>query len=223
MNEPTVTHEQVEAGQAVYNPRTLKLYDWVVLGLSNRFIWRCPTPRLLQHYNQHVSSNHLDVGVGSGFFVDRCKFPTNAPRLGLMDLNEAALRYAGRRVARYKPETFRCNVLETIPFQGAAFDSIAMHYLLHCLPGSLDSKAIVFDNLRNLLAPDGILFGATLLHEGVNRNFLARPLMAFYNQRGIFSNQQDGLSALRAQLEQRFQQVQIQTSGCCAIFNARNT
>jgi len=54
--------DETYAGQAIYNPVTLALYDIVVLGVSNRLIWRCPTPRILRLYNQHVTDNHLDVG-----------------------------------------------------------------------------------------------------------------------------------------------------------------
>ena len=64
-----VSDEQVTAGQAVYSKRVLRIYDFVVLGVSNRFIWKCPTQRLEQHYNQHITANHLDVGVGTGYFL----------------------------------------------------------------------------------------------------------------------------------------------------------
>jgi hypothetical protein len=36
-----VSPEQVAAGQAVYTKRMLGIYDLLVLGLSNRLIWRC--------------------------------------------------------------------------------------------------------------------------------------------------------------------------------------
>src|SRR5215208_4168433 len=58
--------DKAYAGQAIYNPATLALYDIVVLGISNRLIWRCPTRHILQLYNQHATGNHLDVGVGIG-------------------------------------------------------------------------------------------------------------------------------------------------------------
>ena len=96
--------EQVRAGQAIYTPRTLAVYDFIVLGLSNQLIWRCPTTHLLNHYNKHVSANHLDVGVGSGFFHDHCQFPSKTPRLGLLDLNDDALSFASSRVSRFAPE-----------------------------------------------------------------------------------------------------------------------
>ena len=57
---------QGASGPDIYGPRVLAAYDWAVLGFSNRQAWRCPTHLLLEHYNAHVSMNHLDVGVGSG-------------------------------------------------------------------------------------------------------------------------------------------------------------
>lgn len=70
--------ERAVAGQAVYTKRVLHVYDLFVLGFSNRFVWRCPTPALLAHYDRHVTANHLDVGVGTGYFLDRCHFPSAA-------------------------------------------------------------------------------------------------------------------------------------------------
>src|SRR5262245_54092712 len=166
-----VTTEQVKAGQAIYTQRTLALYDFLVLGVSNRFIWKCPTERLEDHYDKHVTANHLDVGVGTGYFLDRCRFPSTAPRVALMDLNADALQFASQRIARYKPETYRRNVLEPISVEAAKFDSVGMNYLLHCLPSSIESKAVVFDHLRALMNPNALMFGSTLVQGGVHRSW----------------------------------------------------
>jgi hypothetical protein len=63
----SVTPDWVDAGQSIYIKRTLNAYDFIVLGASNHLIWKCPTQRLVDHYNKHVTTNHLDVGVGKGF------------------------------------------------------------------------------------------------------------------------------------------------------------
>lgn len=216
-----VTSEQIHAGQAVYTPKMLAIYDVLVLGLSNRWIWKCPTPRLLAHYDRHVSGNHLDVGVGTGYFLDRCRFPTEAPRIALMDMNRDALQYAARRIARYEPETYVRNVLEPIDFDGAKFDSLGVNYLLHCLPGDMATKARAFDFLSPLMNPGAIVFGSTLLQGGVERSFAAQRLMAFYNSKGIFSNAQDDLETLTRELEKRFDAVSVETVGCAALFSAK--
>ena len=70
-----VSHEPNYAGQAIYSPITLAVYDLIVLALSNPLIWRCPTGRILQLYDRHVTDNHLDVGVGTRWYLDRCHFP----------------------------------------------------------------------------------------------------------------------------------------------------
>lgn len=80
------TTAQVHAGQAVYTRNILSAYDILVLGLSNRYIWQCPSARIESLYNTHVSANHLDVGVGTGYFLDRCRYPATKPRVALMDL-----------------------------------------------------------------------------------------------------------------------------------------
>src|SRR5687768_1328174 len=98
------------SGSSVYTPAVLRCYDAWVLGVSNRWIWRCPTRRLLAHYNAQVSGNHLDVGVGTGFFLDRCKFPVSSPRVALLDVNRHALAAAQRRIARYEPEIYEGDI-----------------------------------------------------------------------------------------------------------------
>jgi SAM-dependent methyltransferase len=217
----TITAKQIEAGQAVYTPKMLRLYDLFVLGFSNRLIWRCPTKHLLAMYDRHVTGNHLDVGVGTGFFLDRCRFPVDQPRLALMDLNANCLETTGRRVARYRPESYRVNVLDPIALGIKKFDSIGMNYLLHCLPGTIRTKSAAFRHLKSLLNPGGLMFGATLLHDGVRRNWAAQRVMALYNSKGIFGNAQDDLDGLKKVLAEHLTWVQVEVVGCAALFSGR--
>lgn len=209
------------AGQAIYSPTTLALYDLVVLGLSNPLIWRCPTRRILALYDRYVAPAHLDVGVGTGWYLDRCRFPSATPRVGLMDLNASSLAAAARRIARYRPEQYRADVLRPLAVRPAPFGSIALTYLLHCLPGSIAEKSVAFDTVLPLLAPDGVVFGATLLSTGVQRSAAARALMRLYNRKGVFSNAADSAVDLRAALERRFASVELEIVGCGALFVAR--
>jgi 2-polyprenyl-3-methyl-5-hydroxy-6-metoxy-1,4-benzoquinol methylase len=211
---------QVEAGQAVYTRRVLVAYDFLVLGVSNNFVWKCPSRRLLEHYDRRVTANHLDVGVGTGYFLDRCRFPSPAPRVALMDLNRNALDFAARRIERHNPETYVRNVLEPISFDAPKFDSVGVNYLLHCLPGSLESKSVVFDHLKALMNPGAVVFGSTLLQGGVPRSRAAKRLMDFYNKKRIFSNESDDLDGLKRALDQRFGAVSIEVVGCAALFSA---
>lgn len=213
--------EAVRAGQAAYTGWILKwVYDGLVLGFSNHRLWRCPTARLLDLYDVNVTSNHLDVGVGTGWYLDHCRFPDPEPRLALMDLNENSLAFAARRVARYRPETHRRNVLEPIRFDDPGFDSVGLMYLLHCLPGIMADKAVVFDHLRPLLNRGAVLFGATIVQGSAPRGPIAQRLMNLYNAKGVFSNREDTVEALDRELATRFPRHDVALVGCVAVFRA---
>ncbi|MDJ0570593.1 MAG: class I SAM-dependent methyltransferase [Pleurocapsa sp. MO_192.B19] len=212
--------EEVYRGQAVYSKLILAIYDLWVLGISNKFIWRCPTAIQLEHFNKNVTSNHLDIGVGTGYFLEHCRFPTESVRLGLMDLNQNSLEVTGKRLSKYNPETYKFNVLDAVDLDIEPFDSISLNYLFHCLPGSFPGKLIVLDNIDRLLRDKGILFGATILQQDVVKSYLANKLMDIYNQKGIFCNTQDKLGELDRFLSQKYSSYEISTEGCVALFRA---
>jgi 2-polyprenyl-3-methyl-5-hydroxy-6-metoxy-1,4-benzoquinol methylase len=216
-----VTPKQVEAGQSIYTKRTLAAYDFVVLGASNHFVWKCPTQRLVDHYNKHVTANHLDVGVGTGYFLERCQFPSSTPRVALMDLNSNVLEFAAQRIVQYNPETYRRNVLDPIFLDAEKFDSVGINYLLHCIPGSIESKSVAFDHLKALMNPNAIVFGSTLLQGDVQRSWMAKRLMDAYNRKGIFSNEQDDLEGLKQVLSKWFRNVSVEVVGCAALFSGQ--
>jgi len=215
-----VTEPALLPGAAPYSPRMLSLYDALVLGASNRLLWRCPTKELLALYQRHVTSRHMDVGVGTGYFLDRVTFPTPKPAIALVDLNPNSLEYAARRIARYAPTTHRANVLEPFQIPGGPYESVSLTYLLHCLPGDMASKSVFFDHLRPNLAPGAVIFGATILGQGVRHNVAARAVMRAYNKQGIFGNAQDTLDALHAALEKRFDRHTVEVRGVVALFTA---
>lgn len=138
-----------------------------------------------------------------------------------MDLNAESLAFAGARIARYEPEAYRQNVLEPISLDAEGFDSVGLNYLLHCLPGDVESKSIVFDHVATRMNPGAVIFGSTLLQGGVTPKWMARRLMAVYNRKGIFSNRQDDLAGLERALTQRFEDVSLEVVGCAALFSGR--
>ncbi len=215
------TSAQVAAGQAVYSKNALAAYDIVVLGISNRCIWKCPSARIEAHYNERVSDNHLDVGVGTGYFLDRCRFPSQSPRVALMDLNANSLEVASKRISRYTPETYRQDILQPVSASIPKFDSVGINYLLHCLPGSITEKAIAFDHLMPLMNRGATIFGSTILSNGVQKSWAAIGLMKFYNKQGIFSNSADDYPDLERALQERFEDVTLATVECVALFSGR--
>lgn len=213
------TPDQIEAGHAFYTKRTLAMYDLAILGYFSRFAWKCRSSRVLAHYDVHVTTNHLDVGVGTGYFLDRCDFGSASPRIALLDLSSACLETAARRISRYRPEIYTANVLEPISIETPRFDSVGINYVLHCLPGDIRSKGVVFSHLAALLNPGGVIFGATLLHDGVHRNVLARRVMDRNNAHGIFHNADDDLDGLTETLSCRLTDPVVEVVGCVAFFS----
>jgi Methyltransferase domain len=214
--------DEVEAGQRVYTPLVLRAYDLFVLGFSNRFVWRCRSSTMLGRYDGHVGARHLDVGVGTGWFLDRCRWPVESPKITLLDLNENSLSKASDRIRRYAPATVQANVLDPVDLGDARFDSIGANFLFHCLPGQLEWKvATVASNLRPYLASDGVLFGSTILGRGVAHNLLGRRLMHLYNRKGIFSNREDDERGLEQGLASELSDVEIDVVGTVALFAGR--
>ncbi len=213
-------NSSVEAGQAVYSKNVLSLYDLWVLGFSNTFLWKCPTKSLRDTFSLHVSLNHLDVGVGTGYYLEKCLSDTGR-RIALLDLNQNSLDAAAARISRFSPEVYRANILEPLELDCEKFDSISINYLLHCLPGSMLEKSAVFSHLREHLKADGILFGSTILGQETETGYFARKLMAVYNKKGIFDNTRDNVTDLRTALCKHFSQVEIRIIGCVAVFTAK--
>jgi hypothetical protein len=212
--------ERVEAGQAVYSPMVLRTYDAIVLGFSNRFLWRCPTKYLRRLYQRNVSARHLDVGVGTGYFLDKVEWPVAIPDIMLLDLNSNCLATASRRLRRFAPKAALANVLAPLPPLGT-FQSAGLCYLLHCLPGTMPEKAVVFDHLKPQLAAGARVFGATIVQGRAPRSKPARALMNLYNSKGIFSNADDAAEALDFALRARYRDVKLWLIGTVALFEAR--
>ncbi len=208
----------LEKGYMAYTRRSLAFYDWWVLGICNKLIWKCPTEELEALYREHVSDNHLEVGAGTGYFLEKT-LPEGKPRVALLDINRDCLEVASKRISDYRPEIHQENILEPLELHGAGYDSIAINYLLHCLPGNLDIKAgKVMDYLAPYLHDNGTLFGSTILGADIKKPILASLLMARYNKKGIFSNAQDSLGAVMEALSTRFKTFNVEVQGCVVLF-----
>jgi len=211
---------KVKKSQEIYTKNTLNLYDFWVHYISNKYAWKCSRDKLLEHYNNSISNNHLDVGVGTGYLLNKSKFSIDNPRIGLMDLNENCLTKTSKVIERYNPTIYQRNILDEIEFKDEKYDSICLNYVLHCIPGSFKEKGIVFKNLKLLLNVNGTLFGTTILYQNVSRNLFSKILMKIYNYKGIFNNSLDNEIDLKNQLNKYFDNVEVHVEGCVALFKA---
>lgn len=209
---------EVSRGQAVYTRRTLPAYDVFVLGFMNHVVWRCPTSALTRHYEQHLGAEHVEVGVGTGYFLDRAA--SQLLRLTLVDLNQDALAHAGRRLARFQPRAITANALDPWPLPRASADSVGLGYLLHCLPGDFAVGGKAIAHAARVVRDDGCVFGATILSSGVRHTWLSRSQLRLLNARGVFHNRHDDLAGLRAALGSEFHKYEISVRGAVALFVA---
>src|SRR4029077_17877512 len=136
--------------------------------------------------------------------------------------NSNSLRFAARRLRRYSPHTHRANVLEAWSLPEGAFDSVAMVNLLHCVPGTLRDKSVVFEHAQSVLAPGGVLFGATVLGREADHTKRSRKTMERFNSRGVFCNLDDRREDLEAGLSDVFATHQVEVQGAVALFTAHN-
>lgn len=207
-------------GIKAYTPLSLKLYDWWVLRVSNRYAWKCATERhLIPHFRNNMKNNHLDVGVGTGYYLT---YTPDSCTISLLDLNISSLEAANARVGRNRVKaSILHDVFEPYPSNlQEQFDSVSMFYLLHCLPGEMSDKAEVIANASSVLTKEGCLFGATILGDEAGHNVFGRKLMKIYNKKGIFSNRTDSAEALASLLTRYFHHVEIVVEGRVALFKA---
>ncbi len=219
MSQPS--QRDIIAGQKIYHPWALKLYDFVVLWFSNKWAWRCTREQQLQHYQENISNKHLDVGVGTGYYLNKINFNTQTPQLTLMDLNQNCLNYCGQLLARYKPILYKHDIFQPMDDLNDHFDSIGLNYVLHCVPGSMEQKKAIIQNLAKKLKSNGVLFGTTILGNSAPHNGLGKYLMSLYNRKKFFTNQNDSLEHLKTLLESVFQEVRLETVGVVALFSAQ--
>jgi SAM-dependent methyltransferase len=206
-------------GQRDSGRELLNLYDPIVLGPIARFVWRCPAERLLDNYRRHCRDRHLDVGPGTGYFVARSGLPPGS-EVTLLDPNAAVLRHAASRLRDLKISSVEADVLKPLPVQGP-FESAALSLVLHCLPGPLERKAGAIANVAAVLAPGGVLFGATVLGLDGPHTRLSRAVLRAFNRRGAFDNLEDSEASVRGMLAASFERIELEQVGSIAIFAAR--
>src|SRR6185295_9420702 len=155
----------------------------------------------------YMSRNHADVGVGTGYFLDRCHYQPGEVRIGLFDLQKNCLDYTSKRLARFRPETYQSNALGGI---------------LHCIPGDFTAKGTVFDALRPLMKPRARIFGYTILNKEVTKTALSRFVYFILQKLKVINGTEDSASQLMTELNKRFQTSEVNVIGCVAIFVAQS-
>jgi SAM-dependent methyltransferase len=205
-------------GQSGYNPFMLAIYDPWVLGFMSRAVWHLPVTPVVQRYRRNLRQRHLDVGPGTGYFIEKAAPPADT-EITLLDPNPHVLRRAGRRLAAFQPTAVQADVMKPLPIDGP-FDSAALSFVLHCLRGPIENKANAIRNIAHVLAPGGVLFGGTVLGIDEQHSKPARAFLRAANKEGGFDNLGDTAAGIRRILSESFSDVQMETVGSAALFTA---
>ena len=205
-------------GQADYNRLVLNLYDPLVVGPIAKFIWRSPKDRLVERYRRFIRPNHLDVGPGTGYFLDRSGLPDGSA-VTIVDPNPNVLRHVRGRLKQFNVTAVEADVLKPLPVQGP-FDSAALHLVIHCRPGPSERKSKAVQNVAAVMADDGTLFGASVLGRSGPHNRAARALLRVFNRQGGFDNLDDSEESLHRMLSASFEEVELGVIGSIAVFSA---
>ena len=206
-------------GQSEYTPFMLGIYDRFVIGFMAGVVLRCPIPPLLDQYERFVAHRHLDVGPGTGYFLDRANVAGDID-ITLLDPNPHVLAHASRVLERRQPIAVEADVLKPLPLSDR-FDSAALNMVLHCLPGPQRNKARAVRNVAAVLEPEGVLFGATVLGRSGRHTPPARAFLAIANRGGGFDNLGDTVEGLHEILADSFDDVSVEEVGSAARFVAR--
>lgn len=205
-------------GQKDYGPALLAIYDLWVLGFMTRVVLRSPTETMSDRYRSQIGRRHLDIGPGSGYFLDKAS--PDGTQLTLLDPNPDVLEHCKKRLARLDPTVVEADALKPLPVIGP-FDSIGINAVLHCLPGPMEAKSPAISNAAAVLDPEGVLFGGTVLGLEADHTGLARTFLKIGNKRGAFDNLTDTEEGLEKVLSNSFRDVEIDVVGSLAMFTAR--
>ena len=154
-----------------------------------------------------MGHRHLDVGPGTGYFIEKADPPRDT-EITLLDPNQTVLRHVAKRLEERHPITVEADVMKPLPVDGP-FDSAALSFVLHCLRGPEGNKAVAVRNIADVLSPEGVLFGGTVLGLQSNHTKPARAFLRAANKQGGFDNVDDTAEGLRRILEMSFSAVDV--------------
>ena len=222
--KPLLSDEKDGApGAAAYTRIALIFYDWFILGFMSYFFWRCPTRKVtLPFFRAHIRRTHLDIGVGTGYFIHNSRIDADAP-ITLCDLNANCLEKTKTRLGRPDVDCLHHDILEPLPDSVGRFESISLMFLLHCLPPPQERKCQVLRMLKRHLKSDGVLFGCTVLGpKSGDQTTLSRFALRRINRKGRMGNLDDTEEIFVQALRSNYRNVQSRIVGSMLLFSARD-
>lgn len=210
-------------GYEVYTGWSDRYYNFWTYNINCPFAWGVRLKQLVSFNLEHMTKNHLEVGVATSKIIEKCA--TKGQMLGLLDMNTFSLDKTSEKLrGKYQIRPIQANILDPIA-ETHQYTSIALNFVMHCVAGSFEegekTKRQAFYHLGKLLTEEGVLYGTTILAQGVKHNIFGRYLCWQFNSLGMFSNTQDSAHDLKAGLEQYFDDVSVEMKKRVAFFVAR--
>lgn len=194
----------------------LNSYDLLVNKINCRYIWKCSEKNIHKLYSKNLKENHLEIGPGTGYFLNKYKFKN----LHLMDINSSILEKSKKNlypncdnINIYQHNIFQKNN----PIEIENIQSIGINYVLHCVPGELSFS---FNNLiKNLNQNNLNIFGSTVIPE--NNIDLANLELQFLNYFEIFNNKKHDDKELIDFLDSKKYLYQTKKIGYSLLFSIK--
>lgn len=214
------TTSPIPKKREIITPLFLFIYDFWVLGIVNTFAWCCSTTRyLLPQFRANLRKNHLDIGVGTGWYLYKSQIP-HTTRLTLVDIEWAPLQAAKKRSKRSDVNLILADILQPLPLE-EKFDSVSMYYLLHCISAPMRDKCSIFSHIKYNMTPDGVIHGANILSRGIAEdNWFGKRIRRHCLRRGVFHNLEDNAYEFEEALRKNFKRVETRVVGPVFIWKA---
>ena len=137
-----------------HEPSTLEVLLTVAVGTVARSVYQKYVDRLGLQGHEQV----LDYGSGAGTPARMLarKLLKGGGQVTCVDISEAWLQTARRRLAQYPNVSFRLGELSSLDLPDAAYDVVFVHFCLHDIPAG--QRPHVVEHLARKLAPGGKLF-----------------------------------------------------------------
>ena len=198
------------------NKFVIKNYDFIVNNLNCKYVWKCDQKNIANMYKKNITSNHIEIGPGTGYFLKNYKFNN----LTLIDVNKDILLECENNL---KSNCKNINIINKNIFNKNNqielnnYNSIGLNYVLHCVPNKLSDS---LDNLRNNIISDSNLnlFGSTVIPPNNIYN-LATLEIYFLNKLKIFNNINHSDSELRKYVKNNFNKFNIIKEGHSLLFD----
>ena len=199
--------------------KNIQRYDRYVNEINCEKVWKCSQKHIIDNYRKNIDEKHLEIGPGTGYFLKKENLGVDFNKLTLVDVNTEILDYSKNNlqcecsdIDVVSHNLFTCKIPE-----GVDFNSVGINYVLHCVPGNLQTK---LDNLICNLGDNKYnLFGASVICDPLHMNVIAEYELIFLNAFGIFHNNNDTYEELDQYLNKTGLNFTLEKQGYVAIFN----